>query len=610
MHASRRAMRCVAALIPALFGPPVQALVAPQDAPPTPAAETATLVGHIVDESGRLLVDGWKVSIDCHAQGRARQEHRVEPDAADGTFEVDGLTPGLVTVRAAFGRLGATRPQQIQVVAGERHEVELVYEGPNPDLQLCLTFRCAGQSLQGPAPGSVVALLDDGERLAFGPARGLPYWRAVAPRSGVYRVTVDDPLFLPVELDEVPTGAVTALDLVGSAALEVEVHDAKTGARFVAYDLELTPLEDLARLGHAPRTLARRDRAAPVHFDGIVPGDMLLTAGVPGYPRARVIVDDLAPRETRAVRVAVCEALALEGVVVDAAGTPLAGLVVDVTAGRVAGHTAGADSRLGPSGLEPPITASTRTDADGRFRVAGLGAGPYVVRASASLFVTTQALVELPDANEAELTLTLPRCAPLHLKLSSDVAPRAGRLAVSLPREGDIALQHPAAYSSLLHGLLELDAAGHVEPVVLPLGELSVALELRYGSEAEGWWSGVFLERRTLQHSGELVELDVSALLPGHLGIGVTGLTGAWQRASFVLEPVPGAAEDLRPIVGLTRPDRDEPTRGHVEFEGRAGVYRLVVRGLDREWTPARTFEVVRNEVRSAQVALPAEPTR
>ena len=108
------------------------------------------------------------------------------------------------------------------------------------------------------------------------------------------------------------------------------------------------------------------------------PGDVRVSARRPGYLDSKEVVASVADRETTAgVVIELSSGRSLEGSVTWSDGTPAADVAVEVSFDE--------GFQFGPAAFNALRGASgeARSGDDGGFRVTGLGAGPFVVRASA-----------------------------------------------------------------------------------------------------------------------------------------------------------------------------------------------------------------------------------
>ena len=277
--------------------------------------------------------------------GSARDARRAKC-GADGSFEVSGLTPGELLLSARLGG-ESEGPLPVLVPLGadpDPLEVRL-QENAKP---LGRVVDASGRALGGAS----LSLTRVGSKLTAVSAASGEFAFPPAP-SGDYEIVVRKEGFLTLR-DRVRF-------LPGGPRLWVELLEgARVSGRVL--DPEGAPLEGARVEGLAPDVQpVRTDAEGHFLLRGLPPGGVRVRASGEGYG-AGVVDVLLVPGQSVAQDVILARPTAVSGQVSDGGGSPLADAVVWVTGP--------ADERQG------------RSDAEGKFRVEGLGIGPFLVSAT------------------------------------------------------------------------------------------------------------------------------------------------------------------------------------------------------------------------------------
>ncbi len=418
-----------------------------------------TLSGRVVSERGEPIAGA---TVEVHGAVAARdlvpylQRSRTGPE---GRFSVPGLLAGTAVVRAlAPGRAAAVR--EVRIGEGGPLELELP---PGLDLRLHLV-----DQFGTPVAGARVEV--EGFRYA-------------SDRKGLVRVP------------GVQVGAALEVRITGSGvvpfhdAVRVEGPEATLrlvrGGRIV-WPLLVDPPElgsdgdygwvELLESGREGRAgTARWDAEhARVVAEGLRAGRYRLQARLPGF----------APLLSEPVAVAAGEETALPPAVPDP-GRAIVGVVVDGDTGEpVAGAEVRAEPGDGttfrtPRDLETAQRATS--DAEGRFRVAGLAAREYTLRIRAAGFAERRIQVT-PDEGGTDLgEIELDR----GLVVTGRVVDREG----AGVEGAEVALWEPGAYVFEPHATTTADGRGRFRLDLIPAGRWR--LEARSGgrhgeTEVEG----------------------------------------------------------------------------------------------------------------------------
>jgi protocatechuate 3,4-dioxygenase beta subunit len=207
-----------------------------------------------------------------------------------------------------------------------------------------------------------------------------------APEPGEYRVKLSHPEFLETEEAVAAPAQNVRLVLRTGASVEVEVVD-EAGQPVAQAHVELIPTAPEVR-SYRGRT-GFTDEAGGVTLRGVEPGRQVVVASTPVDQPARTVMRELEFQgsERRRVRLQFEEGQRLSGVVVDAAGQPVAGAEVRATPAAMVGSREYEEADLAPiaerlesewfSGLDSPRL----TGPDGRFSVPHLRPGTWLVTA-------------------------------------------------------------------------------------------------------------------------------------------------------------------------------------------------------------------------------------
>ncbi len=224
--------------------------------------------------------------------------------------------------------------------------------------------------------------------------------RGLAPKR-VERIDGTKPLRVRLQTGAVVTGTVrdgSTRELVAGASVWVAV---RSGVAVVdPWDPD------------AGRVATRTDARGRFKLEGLAPGAMSVQAAAPGI--GRVIRPNVSPGSS--VDLILMPGATISGTVRDESGKPLKGAVV----------------RAMPEGLGPgmfPLPSAERTDAGGRFALAGLVAGGYVVMAREGTRAPAVAAVKVEESGDATADLTLAEGGFVTGRLvDSEGKPVAGRV--------------------------------------------------------------------------------------------------------------------------------------------------------------------------------------
>lgn len=382
-----------------------------QSPPPPVQVPQGTLVVHVVDSEGGLVIDDWVVSL-AHDGGAARATpnaplRKANIDSESGTVRWTHVPTGRYLVWAMHGSGDVTDTARVTLRGTEPTECVLTVPTTLP--ARCLFVVTTGDEV--PDDLRLEAFGPDGSRYTF-QALAEP-WRRYVVRGvppGRYTVRLSDPRFEPVEQADVLTGTPATL-LLRARVTEVDpVAVLQFRCRATGVPLAPTSLSlDLC----AHRALECKDDPTTdeVVLRGLPTGVALGVATFADRPPMRFRIDGLEQRTRRSVEVAVPRGAELVGRVVDALGRPAANLSVIAHATfecaldfetLVTFERAGAKWIQSPvrsprreTSLEVPLQHATRTDENGRYQLEGLHSGAQRVALWTSPFTAEQLHVEL-----------------------------------------------------------------------------------------------------------------------------------------------------------------------------------------------------------------------
>lgn len=277
--------------------------------------------------------------------GSARDARRATC-GPDGTFELQGLTPGELLVCARLGGESEGPTRVLVPLGADPDPLELRLQANAQPLGRVADAAgrgLAGASLTLSAPGARFEATSDAQGdFSFPPTPSGDY--QIVVRKAGYVSLRDQVRFLP-------GGPRLWVELLEGASLRGRVLDPSGApvpdARVEALVPEVEPV--------------RSDAAGRFALQGLPPGGVRVRAQAEGYG-AGVADVPLAPGQELGHDVVLIEPTAVKGRVTDQLGAPVPDAVIWVTGP--------ADERQG------------RSDAEGRFRVVGLGLGPFLVSAT------------------------------------------------------------------------------------------------------------------------------------------------------------------------------------------------------------------------------------
>ncbi len=332
------------------------------------------VTGHVLE--GKQAVAGARVMPQVGGRPGGGEDWSGLPDAvtqADGSFAIDGLPAVEITFAV---RDHEVLEPDFAVVDAQHTDVTL---------QVKAMARIRGRVTQGgqPVANANVYVRQEGAALAYGRTGGDGRYELTGLEVGTYGVGADSEALgafaadKPVVLagGEIREGVDLELDLAGQiAGTVVDERGAPVAGVFVSFSLvggaDWGRDQTTADGSFVARGLSGGGDYEPeVRPSEDSPATMRPARGTK-YPR--VAVRD-GTTQVSGVRITVAlERLAIGGRVVDAAGAPVPDLEVEAIR---------TEDRFENGGYERP-SAEVTSDDDGRFRLDGLLAGTYLVRAN------------------------------------------------------------------------------------------------------------------------------------------------------------------------------------------------------------------------------------
>ena len=198
--------------------------------------ETGTIAGYLLTPDGSPPAgEHWWIYADCDYRppGPGGDETRIsaQPDPSTGYFRMADVPPGRVQLKASSPIAARGTRAEIDVVAGQEAEVELIYRGPDVGSRIVITPSVRPFHFFDTSPESITLSGQKGaltSRKVPGSARSFSF-DDLSP--GVYTATIDDPRFLPWSQGGLHPGQVVDPHLIGRGRLALEVRDADTGER-------------------------------------------------------------------------------------------------------------------------------------------------------------------------------------------------------------------------------------------------------------------------------------------------------------------------------------------------------------------------------------------
>lgn len=499
--------------------------------------EPCFLVGHIEDQNGEIQAGGWRVNASSSeplAENRSAARARAVPDPETGEFRIGPLPPGKVRLSTRSDVGARAEELTVRAAPGEPARVVLQYVGPELSSRIVFStysspyyvFDLEGQwTMPGEvAPDSNLVLLGpDGEVLqhARHVAGTSQDWEFTGVGTAESVVELRDPRFEVHRFENVVPGKKYRVNLVGSAALELEVLD-EGGAAVEAYGLWV----GYRNTNWTPNEFEVRREGTPAPkgglIKGVVPGDVLLEVRGPGGAKLRHTVGPLEAGETRKVRVQFQSYGPISGRVLGPDGAPLEGIEVEYTRGRYAGQSNGHNTMVGTTEGTvqiPGIDGAVTSGAGGAFTVHDLDGEAWTFRALASPHAWAISTLEGTD-RENGITLQLPRIGTVRAAFTFPAGTETSAIRI-LPKPVDES-RFELFLSPFHSEPMGLSDGGEVVLEGLPVGPTELLFQMRKVSEGGGSSRSTFHTARLDVAPGEQdFEFDLGAVLPAACRVSV-----------------------------------------------------------------------------------------
>lgn len=473
-------------------------------------APPATLSGKVTAPDGRAVparIAALPVVDDARDASAPGEEIATAGAAADGAFRVEGLAPGTYALKVEAPGLHPVLLPRVAVPRADPLEIRL---------ERLATITGVVLSADGrPAPGALVRA-GSSDHSADAVAGTDGRFELAVP-AGSYQVLAargDGAAALASPLSLAPGGAATgiALRLAPAAALEGAV--VRRGGEAVAGALIAV------RRHGAAAVLARATADADGRFRiaGLAPGAWDVLAAAPGLSPGRADGLTLAPGQRFPLSLSLPGLGAIDGVMTDPLGQPIANAHV-----RVVSRGDGQPGAL-------PLEA--RTDFDGRYRLAAVEVGrAELVAHERGAALGTSRSIRVQEGQPTRTDLVLPPSGVLAGRASvGGRAPPLGTAVVATPLRGGVgALQVARAVA---------DAGGNFR-LVVPAGEYRVHAAPADAAVAD------------LRGAPAFARVDPGATAVVQLGVMPASDEGGLEI--LVLEP--GGAPSSGAEVALSRPD-------------------------------------------------------
>ncbi|MEM9802004.1 MAG: carboxypeptidase-like regulatory domain-containing protein [Planctomycetota bacterium] len=545
-----------------------------------------SVAGRIVDSNGAPLVGtAWNVMASelgqAHGIDGRPASGSASADPATATYRIDRLPAGGVEIDVFDERFGRSRAEVVTIVAGETRSHDIVLREAEPLASRVAVRLITPSGPDGRVPDEkhVWLVASDGQRRhARREVSGSWCYLFDDVGPGTLRVEVRDPAYQQWSRDDVTAGMHLRTHLLASAAFELDVRT-PAGESVTAFIVK----GSVERPGRRPWEFHRSVEATEEstgRIEGMFPGSYVLTIRS-GGGAARVDVVNLAPGESRAIRVTLEDEVFVRGRVLHPDGAPAAGVFVRLVVPATVDDSP-TTIVLGPGAGTSNVErvrrelARTTTDETGTFELPTNEPGRRIVIAGGRL--TEFRRIAGPTAESAPFhTRAIPDELTLEVKQGGSIRGQVEFPAGVSVQGRQVVLFKSEATLPWATARAALDADGHFE-----MGSIAAdryRLYLQTGSRVS-LSSGVVTGADFLGDV-EIVDGEVTV-------VNVLAPHAEPASVTFDLTPAELAASPV--VVTLRRPPQDDAhavRSGQVSelgaFEVEAGTYDVWISGEDWE---------------------------
>ena len=275
-----------------------------------------SITGHVRGSDRKATASQWVVSAwrDPESQDTSSFLGVEHTDKSDGAFQIDGITPGFVTLVAESAMFtGALTSPPLWVESGQTTDYDFEYQGPDLDSRLLVIFDSApGFAGLELAELRVIARDELGREwdLRREEGRMLRYVVDDLP-AGPCSVKIVSSIHTVWTKEDVRPGTTQMALLEGNASIELNIVDQSTAMPIHSFTLEARYADGSS--GDTAVVMRNDGRTPSVgsRIHRMVAADCTLAVSAEGYETKEVRLDGLEPGESRKkVRVALDRALA------------------------------------------------------------------------------------------------------------------------------------------------------------------------------------------------------------------------------------------------------------------------------------------------------------
>ncbi|MBI3119419.1 MAG: carboxypeptidase regulatory-like domain-containing protein, partial [Candidatus Hydrogenedentes bacterium] len=354
-----------------------------------------SIAGVVVDKSGKGLLDYYVMaqpmnSPEAQPQGTESRE--------GGAFKIEGLMPATYSLSArSTNQYRRTKPiQEVTVAKGEAVDgVRLVIDD---EQGLTISGRVMNKDKQPIRDASIQANRVEGEGWGHAQSDSEGNYEILGLEEGEYMLRLYHQTYSGAEREGIAAGAKN-IDFVleGRGAVEGNVVASTGGAlqRFELMHLRGAHEDFMLAGGRSSGMTPYMDENGHFLLPQVEAGDATIVARAPGYAPATTVVRDVREGETvSGVVIRLEPAAAIDGIVLDGAGRPLAGASVYM-------------NWMPPDSYSRTDQIAATSDAEGRFYIDSLNPGPVRLFVSHSDYAVASVEVTLEGAGATPVEVRL-----------------------------------------------------------------------------------------------------------------------------------------------------------------------------------------------------------